>query len=68
MGKFNAEAKQWYWLSRFLDTLPEPPSKELKPTELSREQLIARYAHRAYYLLTGEKFDKKDFRDMMKPL
>jgi hypothetical protein len=36
MGKFNAEAKQWYWLSRFLDTMPDPPDKSLKPSNDSK--------------------------------
>ena len=67
MGKITAELRQVYWLSRFLTTMPDPPAKELKPSELTREQMIARYAHRAYYLLTGERFDKKAFRDMMDP-
>ena len=66
MGKIVAEFRSQYWLSRFLDTMPDPPPKELKPNELTREQLIARYAHRAYFLMCNEKFDKKKFRDMMK--
>lgn len=67
MGKFSAEMRAAYWLSRFLTTVPDPPAKELKAEELTREQLIARYAHRAYFLLTGERFNKKQFIDMMKP-
>jgi len=67
MGKIAAFNRQLYWLSRFLDTMPDPPPKELKANELTNEQLIARYAHRAYYLMAGEKFNKKAFRDMMRP-
>ena len=50
-----------------MDTLPDPPPKDLKDAELTDEQKVARYAHRAYYILTGEKFDKAAWRDMMKP-
>ena len=67
MGKIAAEHRQWYWLSRFLDTLPDPPDKSIDARDLTREQLIARYAHRAYYLLCNEKFDKKAWKDMMNP-
>lgn len=67
MGKMNRKFKQLYWLSRFLDTMPDPPPKELKFAELTDEQKVARYVHRAYYIMTAEKFSKKSFRDMMKP-
>lgn len=67
MGKMSSEFRQLYWLSRFLTGMPEPPEKELKDSELTTEQRIARYAHRAYYLMTGEKFNKKAFLDMMNP-
>ena len=67
MGKQSAWLRQIYWLSRFLDTLPSPPPKEMKDSELTDEQRAARYAHRAYYVMTGEVFDKKKFNDMMKP-
>lgn len=66
MGKINAHFRKLYWLSRFLDTMPDPPPKELKASELTEEQLVARYAHRAYYVMTGEKFNKKEFNNMMK--
>lgn len=65
MGKFSADMKRAYWLSRFLLTMPDPPAKHLKDSELTQEQRIARYAHRAYYLITGERFDKKAFNDMI---
>lgn len=67
MGRMSAEFKQIYWLSRFLTSMPDPPAKELKDSELTNEQRIARYAHRAFYLMTGEKFNKKEFNDMMNP-
>lgn len=67
MGKFGAEFRRAYWLSRFLETMPDPPAKEINDIDLSQEQRIARYAHRAYYLMTGEKFDRKRFNDMMNP-
>lgn len=50
-----------------MDTLPDPPPKDLKFAELTDEQKVARYAHRAYYIMTGERFDKAAWRDMMKP-
>lgn len=59
--------KKIYWLSRVLDTLPAPPPKELKFEDLTDEQKVARYLHRAYYIMTGEVFSKEAFRDMMKP-
>ena len=65
MGKIGAHFRQIYWLSRFLDTMPAPPPKELKASELTDEQLAARYAHRCYYVMTGEVFDKKKFNEMM---
>lgn len=68
MGQISAQMRKVYWLSRFLDTMPAPPPKEMKFEELSDEQKVARYAHRAYYILTGEVFSKKAFRDMMKSL
>ena len=58
MGQLTSKVRQIYWLSRFLDTMPEPPAKNIKFEDLTDEQRIARYAHRAYYILTGEKFDK----------
>lgn len=67
MGKIAAEHRQWYWLSRFLVTMPDPPDKSIDAKDLTREQLAARYAHRAYYLLANERFDKKAFLDMMNP-
>lgn len=67
MGKFNKQFKQLYWLSRFLDTMPDPPPKELKFAELTDEQKVARYVHRAYYIMTGEIFNKESFREMTKP-
>lgn len=67
MGHFNAQFKKLYWLSRFLDTMPAPPPKEIPFAELTDEQKVARYVHRAYYILTGEVFSKEAFRDMMKP-
>ena len=67
MGKFNAEFRRLYWLQRFLDTVPDPPKKEVPFAELTDEQKVARYCHRAFYILTGEKFDKKKFNDMMRP-
>lgn len=65
MGKISTRFRQLYWLSRFLDTLPPPPPKELKASELTDEQLTARYAHRAYYIMTREVFDKRAFNNMM---
>lgn len=67
MGQLTSKVRQIYWLSRFLDTMPEPPAKNIKFEDLTDEQRIARYAHRAYYILTGEKFDKKAWKDMMNP-
>lgn len=68
MGRINSEFRALYWLSRFMNTLPsDPPPKEIEAKDLTREQLIARYAHRVYFLMTGEKFDKKAFADMMRP-
>lgn len=67
MGKFSAMGRQWYWLSRALMTMPEPPAKETPFNELTDEQKAARYMHRAYYILYGEKFDKKAFDDMINP-
>jgi hypothetical protein len=67
MGKFGAEFRRLYWLQRFLDTLPDPPPKTAKFEDLTDEQKVARYCHRSFYILTGEKFDKKKFDDMMKP-
>lgn len=68
MGKFSASAKQWYWMSRALSTMPEPPAKEIPFNDLTDEQKAARYMHRAFYILYGEKFNKKDFCDMMKTI
>lgn len=65
MGKFNSAAKQWYWLGRALMTMPEPPAKEIPDKELTDEQRAARYMHRAFYILYGEKFNKRQFSDMM---
>lgn len=67
MGKIAAQMRQLYWLSRFLDTMPDPPPKGIKFEDLTDEQKVARYAHRAYYIMTGEKFDKKAWKDMMNP-
>ena len=67
MGKFGAYLRKVYWLSRFLDTMPDPPPKDIKDSDLTDEQRASRYANRAYYILTGEKFDKKAFDDMMNP-
>lgn len=67
MGKIAAQMRQLYWLSRFMDTLPDPPPKDTKFEDLTDEQKVARYAHRAYYILTGEKFDKKAWKDMINP-
>lgn len=67
MGKFSSLQRQAYWLSRFLLTLPDPPPKEIPFIELTDEQRMSRYAGRAYYILTGEKFDRKAFKDMMRP-
>ncbi len=67
MGKIAAQMRQLYWLSRFLDTMPDPPPKDIKFEDLTDEQKVARYAHRAYWILTGEKFDKKAWKDMMMP-
>lgn len=67
MGKIAAKMRQLYWLSRFLDTMPDPPPKDIKFEDLTDEQKVARYAHRAYWIMTGEKFDKKAWKDMMTP-
>ena len=67
MGKISSDMRKLYWLSRFLDTLPDPPAKELKFADLTDEQRISRYCHRAYYIMTGEKFNKQEFRNMMNP-
>ena len=67
MGKFGAEFRRLYWLQRFLDTCPEPPAKQIAFKDLTDEQKVARYCHRAFYILTGEKFDKAKFRNMMEP-
>lgn len=66
MGKIGAHFRKLYWLSRFLDTLPAPPPKEIKFEDLTDEQKIARYCHRAYYIMTGEVFNKQEFDNMMK--
>lgn len=53
-------------MGRALLTMPDPPPKEIPFSELTDEQRAARYMHRAYYVLYGEKFDKKSFNDMMR--
>ena len=68
MGKFNAELKRAYWLSRALDGCVENPPADKKFSECTDEEKASRYLHRAYYLLTGDTFDRKAFNDMMKPM
>lgn len=65
MGKFGTDARRWYWLSRALLALPENPPADKKYCDCTPEEKAARYVHRAYEELTGEKFDRRAFNDMM---
>lgn len=67
MGKFNAEMRRAYWLGRVLESMPENPPKEKKFDQCSPEERASRYLHKAYELMTGDTFDRKEFIDMMNP-
>ena len=67
MGKFGADFRRIYWLSRALDAMPENPPKEKKFDQCTPEEQASRYLHRAYQIMTGETFDRKAFSDMMNP-
>lgn len=67
MGKFGADFKRVYWLSRALTAMPENPPKEKKYEDCTPEERASRYLNRAYSELTGETFDRQVFLDMMNP-
>ena len=67
MGKFNADFKRVYWLSRALSAMPENPPKDKKFADCTPEEQAARYLNRAYEILTGDTFNRQVFTDMMNP-
>jgi len=67
MGKFGADMRRAYWLSRVLDSMPSNPPRDKKFSECSPEEQASRYLHRAYEIMTGETFDRQVFNDMMNP-
>ena len=67
MGKFGADFRRIYWLSRALDCMVENPPADKKFEDCTEEEKASRYLHRAYQCLTGETFDRKTFNNMMNP-
>lgn len=67
MGKFASDFKRVYWMGRVLSGMVPDPPKDKKFSECTPEEQASRYVNRAYTILTGETFDRKEFLDMMSP-